>query len=160
MIWCNFGVKSSIVLLHNQQFIWAIINSVHSAIHVLSQYKYLLISVYCPNCNICRNATNYINSFYSLGLDRIITLISVCMNKKLLQNRVVNKFWFFLPQNCTRNSVNGRTRNHKMPQVKLEKLYSYSPRSYSYPLANDLNSVACGFKHFMGLKVRWNFFHS
>ena len=29
---------------------------------VLLQYKYLLISVYCPNRKICRNATKYINS--------------------------------------------------------------------------------------------------
>ena len=30
---------------------------------VLLQYKYLLISVYCPNRKICRNATKYINSW-------------------------------------------------------------------------------------------------
>lgn len=57
-------------------------------------------------------------------------------------------------------SINGLTRNHKMSQFKLDKLYSYSLRNYSYPLANDLNSVACGFKNFMGQKVRWNFFSS
>ena len=45
-----------------------------------------------------------------------------------------------------------------MPQFKLNKLYSYSRRSYSYPLANDLNSVACGFKNYMRLKVRRTFF--
>ena len=47
-----------------------------------------------------------------------------------------------------------------MLQFKLIKLYSYSLRSYSYPLPKNVNSVACGFKNIMGLKVRWNLFSS
>ena len=60
--------------------------------HFLSQYKYSLISVYCPNGNMQKCYQIY--KLVSLVLGWIITLISVCMNKKLLQNRVVNsKEW-------------------------------------------------------------------